>query len=668
MKKIFLLAALALTMAACSNEDNITEQPAEVRGIPFSATITTGGATRALSGPDNTTKVITATWAENEEVALVYEVGGETKVTKATVSAVSDGTDGKTVGTATITATLDANVTNGTNVTLIYPYSMVETSGTNIGKLKDNAFTGQNGALTGDGSISKNYDLRQGKGKIYYNGTDAATLKDNVAMASQIAIWKLTTKKDLGSGSSEDLSVTKFSAFANGYSAQATFTSTANVFYLAVPAGTSGLTFLATGANASTTYIYNKASVTLNASTYYESTVTLTQQNTRTISDTDGEVELKDGDVVSGTGGTNTKLFIADKATVTLNGLTNNSITSSLKQAGIKCLGDATIILADGTTNTLKGRYEMPAIFIPEGKTLTIRGGGTLIADNTGAGTNAAGIGGGDEPCGNIVIEGGTITAKASYGAGIGGGGNGKSCGTITISGGTITATGDGFAAGIGSGDSGTCGDIAIRGGTVTATGGGHAAGIGSGTNGTCVNITISGGTVTATGGDYAAGIGSGEAYNASITCGDITISGGTVTATGGVHAAGIGSGYGGEDEYDNPYVSSCGAITISSGTVKATGGNGAAGIGSGVKGKFKSITIGSSITSVTATRSNDDSNVPIGKGDNDQGSGSITIDDETIRDAMTKGTAALPAFTNLKVEITDGASFTNGTWTITKK
>lgn len=668
MKKIFLLAALALTMAACSNEDNITEQPAEVRGIPFSATITTGGATRALSGPDNTTKVITATWAENEEVALVYEVGGETKVTKATVSAVSDGTDGKTVGTATITATLDANVTNGTNVTLIYPYSMVETSGTNIGKLKDNAFTGQNGALTGDGSISKNYDLRQGKGKIYYNGTDAATLKDNVAMASQIAIWKLTTKKDLGSGSSEDLSVTKFSAFANGYSAQATFTSTANVFYLAVPAGTSGLTFLATGANASTTYIYNKASVTLNASTYYESTVTLTQQNTRTISDTDGEVELKDGDVVSGTGGTNTKLFIADKATVTLNGLTNNSITSSLKQAGIKCLGDATIILADGTTNTLKGRYEMPAIFIPEGKTLTIRGGGTLIADNTGAGTNAAGIGGGDEPCGNIVIEGGTITAKASYGAGIGGGGNGKSCGTITISGGTITATGDGFAAGIGSGDSGTCGDIAIRGGTVTATGGGHAAGIGSGTNGTCVNITISGGTVTATGGDYAAGIGSGEAYNASITCGDITISGGTITATGGVHAAGIGSGYGGEDEYDNPYVSSCGAITISSGTVKATGGNGAAGIGSGVKGKFKSITIGSSITSVTATRSNDDSNVPIGKGDNDQGSGSITIDDETISDAMTGGTAALPAFTNLKVEITDGASFTNGTWTITKK
>ncbi len=660
MKKIFLLAALALTMAACSNEDNITEQPAEVRGIPFSATITTGGATRALSGPDATTKVITATWAENEEVALVYEVSGETKVTKAIVKTVSDGTDGKTAGTATINATLDANVTNGTNVTLIYPYSMVNTSGTNIGKLKDNAFTGQNGALTGDGSISKNYDLRQGQGKIYYNGTDAATLKENVTMASQICIWKLTTK----SGGSA-LKVTKFDVYFGGATASASISgSGSNELYMAVPAGNTGLTFLATAADG--TYVYSKADVTLTPSTYYESEVSLTKQNTRTISDTDGEVTLDDGDIVSGTGGGNTVLKIADKATVTLNGLTNNNITGNQKQAGIKCLGDATIILADGTTNTLKGRWEMPAIFIPEGKTLTIRGGGTLIADNTGAGTNAAGIGGGNEPCGNIVIDGGTITAKASYGAGIGGGGNSHSCGTITISGGTVNATG-GNASGIGSGDSGTCGDIAIRGGTVNATGG-NASGIGSGKNGTCGNITISGGTVTATGGDYAAGIGSGEAYNASITCGDITISGGTVTATGGNDAAGIGSGSGGEDEYDNPYVSSCGAITISSGTVNATGGNRAAGIGSGVKGKFKSITIGSSITSVTATRSNDYSNVPIGKGDNDQGSGSITIDDETISDAMTGGTAPLPAFTNLKVEKTDGASFTNGTWTITKK
>ena len=625
MKKIFLLAALALTMAACSNEDNITEQPAEVRGIPFSATITTGGATRALSGPDGENK-IQAAWATGEHVALVYEVGGTTIVTDAEVTKQTD-------NSATINATLDANVTNGTNVTLIYPYSMVETSGTNIGKLKDNAFTGQNGALTGDGSISAKYDLRQGTGKITL-ATTPATLKENVAMSSQIAIWKLTTKK---SSDDSDLSVTKFDVYFGGATASASFAS-ANAFYMAVPAGTGSLTFKATDANG--TYVYSKAGVTLNVSTYYESEVSLTKQKVvDPITSESGEVTLYDGDIVSGTGGANTKLFIASGATVTLNGVTNINCTKKYA-AGIECNGDATIILADGSTNEFRAHWERAAVYVHSGSTLTIRGGGKLIADNTGNDANGAGIGGTyNDDCGNIVIEGGTITAKGSNtSVGIGGG-NGHSCGIITILGGSITATGGVYAAGIGSGRNGTCGDI-----------------------------TISGGTVTATGGDCAAGIGSGEAYNASITCGDITISGGTVTATGGVYAAGIGSGYGGEDEDYNPYVSSCGAITISSGTVNATGGNDAAGIGSGVKGKFKSITIGSSITSVTATRSNDGSNVPIGKGDNDKGSGSITIDDETISDAMTKGTAPLPAFTNLKVEITDGASFTNGTWTITKK
>lgn len=567
MKKIFLLAALALTMAACSNEDNITEQPAEVRGIPFSATITTGGATRALSGPDNTTKVITATWAENEEVALVYEVGGETKVTKATVSAVSDGTDGKTVGTATITATLDANVTNGTNVTLIYPYSMVETSGTNIGKLKDNAFTGQNGALTGDGSISKNYDLRQGKGKIYYNGTDAATLKDNVAMASQIAIWKLTTKK---SSDNSDLSVTKFDVYFGGATASASITSGATEFYMAVPAGKTGLAFLATAADG--TYVYSKADVTLAPSKYYESEVKLTKQTTRAISDTNEEVTLNDGDIVSGTGGGNTVLKIADKATVTLNGLTNNSITKDADIAGIECLGDATIILADGSTNTLKGRWWHPAVFIHEGKTLTIRGGGKLIADNTDNGGEGAGIGGG---CmyhgGNIVIEGGTITAKGSN-----------------------------TSAGIGGGEDGTCGAITITGGMVNATGGAVAAGIGSGNEGTSGNITIGGSaSVTATGGDYAAGI------------------------------------------------------------------------GSGCSGKFESINITSGITSVIAKRVNVSDNAPVGKGYPDQGSGTVTISDQTLTDRQQIGLDEMPAsfagVTVVKSDYVSSDPWTFKTLTITK-
>ena len=194
------MVALGLLMGACTTDDITTEQPAENgKGIPFTATLSNGGsATRALSGPDDS-NVITATWAMNEHVALVYKVGDETKVTDAEVTAVSDGTDGKTKGTATISATLDAGVTNGTDVTLIYPFSAVnQTEGDDYGKIKTDVFEGQTGELTprttpDDTSISEKYDLRIGTGKISL-ATTPASLKENVTMDSQIAIWKLTFK------------------------------------------------------------------------------------------------------------------------------------------------------------------------------------------------------------------------------------------------------------------------------------------------------------------------------------------------------------------------------------------------------------------------------------------------------------------------------------------
>ena len=686
------MAALALLMTACNNDDNISnDQPAEARGIPFTATISTGGSpTRALSGPDGS-NVISATWATGEHVALVYKVGDATKVTDATVTAVDNGSGQKM---ATLTATLDENVTTGTDVTLIYPYSAVDqTEGASYGKVKTDVFAHQLGTVA---DISTNCDLRQGTGKLTL-ATGSATLKENVTMDSQIAIWKLSLKKDATTA----LTATKLDAYFGGMTASATVTGGTSEYYMAVPAGSSGLTFIATAADGS--YIYNStADVTLTASTYYQSTVTLTKQTTRTIASGDGEVTLNDGDVVTGTGGANTQLKIANGATVTLAGLTNNSITKNESIAGIECEGDATIILADGSINKLKGKWSSPAIYIHENKKLTIRGGGVLNAD----GDDAAGIGGGYYAnCGNIVIEGGNITAKG-YGlaAGIGGGECGL-CGTITISGGTITATGGGEAAGIGSGYAyqakNTCGDITISGGIINATGGAYAAGIGSGnayeaentcgaitisgsaqvtamggdeaagigsghaneaqntcgaitisgsaqvtaTGGdegagigsghaheaenTCGAITISGGIVEATGGDFAAGIGNGNAHEAENTCGAITISGGTVKAVGKEYAAGIGTGS--RNGADKNGV--CGAITISGGIVEATGGDFAAGIGSGYYGKFTSISIVSGIISVTAT-SGGEYYAPIGRGEGFQGTGTegnVTIDGTAI-------------------------------------
>ena len=210
--------------------------------------------------------------------------------------------------------------------------------------------------------------------------------------------------------------------------------------------------------------------------------------------------EAKNGDVLTGTLGANVKISIANGATVTLNDVNiNGSGTwTGGNYAGINCEGNATIILKG--SNTVKGFYKVyPGIHVPEGKTVTIKGDGSLTASSNGS---AAGIGGGGAfgigylSCGNIVIEGGNITANAGrISAGIGGGYK-ASCGNITIKGGTVNAKGGEFASGIGSGREGSCGNITITNGvtSVTASKGDYAPhSIGSGYQGSCGTVTIGG-------------------------------------------------------------------------------------------------------------------------------------------------------------------------------
>ena len=286
-------------------------------------------------------------------------------------------------------------------------------------------------------------------------------------------------------------------------------------------------------------YTLEKPGITFDNGKYYEITAKLTKQTTIDLSTVTTDITVPDGFTLTGTLNGAHKISIADGATVTLDNVTIEGIYSDWYQyAGITCLGDATIILKDGTTNTVNGNdggYPGIQAGVAE-KTLTITGTGSLSAASTGSG---AGIGSGygsERACGNIIIEGGTITATTagSYGAGIGSGDNGV-CGTITISGGTITATGGYKAAGIGGGESSSCGNISITGGTITATGGNFAAGIGSGCaaenkSASCGTITITSGVtrVTATKGDGAPNsIGKGTAENnATNTCGTVTIGG----------------------------------------------------------------------------------------------------------------------------------------------
>ena len=54
----------------------------------------------------------------------------------------------------------------------------------------------------------------------------------------------------------------------------------------------------------------------------------VTAQNTITLETTTGELTLNDGDVLTGTGGANTHVTIADGASVTLSGVTITAISN----------------------------------------------------------------------------------------------------------------------------------------------------------------------------------------------------------------------------------------------------------------------------------------------------------------------------------------------------
>lgn len=187
------------------------------------------------------------------------------------------------------------------------------------------------------------------------------------------------------------------------------------------------------------------------------------------LSSVTADVTANDGDVLTGTT-SEYKVTIADGATVTLSGVTIS--TGAANSHCIKCSGSATIILADGTTNTLTCTQNYSTALRPGGTstTLTIQGTGTLKAQS---GWRSAGIGavsdaggGGTASCGDIVIEGGTIEAKGgSYSAGIGSTWD-RSCGDITIASSVkcVSATkGSGADHCIGKGV-GSCGKVTIGG------------------------------------------------------------------------------------------------------------------------------------------------------------------------------------------------------------
>ena len=667
LEYIFALCLIAaFSLASCSRMEDIPDNAQEIQQpaeIAFTATLAPKGEnpqSKAItSGKDSNGKdILNVAWAEGEQVAVYYQ---KTDNSYATATATVGTPNGD--GSASITATLtDAK---GGTAQFVYPATLANTTGDiDVSKLMT-----QYGRLNGiANSISEKFDAATGTGTITVSGSEAS-VSGSVTMTNRVCICKfLLTVYTVGlnntftqlyqmnddltinDGDGHTYTIKSTKEWTDGISAPDAgnpgFGTDDDIYVAMLPITNKPLTLSATYKDKN--YTLTTKPGTLAAGKFYRNVpVTMQLENLEITGDITQTLTVPDGMTVT----VNDASFnvtsapairLGDNSTLILKG--TNTVSATYANA-IQCDGNATIDF-QSTTNTITAETAAnKGIQIADGKSLNITGSGSAAVSGgidlqSSASLKFNGQAASHDiyiPDATTLSAGGitvgstiTIADDASFtlswttlnvtsGPGIQCSGNA----TLILDGAnSVTTTAEYYPA-ILPGGRGTTLNI-MGSGSVTATGGLAAAGIGSGSlssgSNTCGSILIRSGTITAIGGDYGAGIGSG--YVAF--CGNITISGGTVTAKGGNYGAGIGSGHGSS----NNDASTCGHITISGGTVTATGGIAAAGIGSGQFGKFASINITDRIASVKATDRGISDSVPIGKGNNDMGSGSVTVDD----------------------------------------
>ena len=255
MKKVFGIAALLLALAACNKETEITpvEQPSDSKGITITATLAPKTAdTKAVAdGGDNK---ITVTWAENEKIAILYEVSGTRYAAEATIKTVNAS------GTATIEFTVVSGTPDNTACTLVYPYSAAKDDKSGV---KDAATL----LSVQDGTLNANLDVRVGAGTIRTTtpGLDVTTQPE-----AQFAIFKFTL-----SGPSIDAThplVIKDNA-SNKTITTVTPASTATSVFVAMPAAASKA-YKFVVITADNKYI-KSGTATIEAGKYYQTPLTM---------------------------------------------------------------------------------------------------------------------------------------------------------------------------------------------------------------------------------------------------------------------------------------------------------------------------------------------------------------------------------------------------------
>lgn len=456
------MAALAIVgamMSSCAEEIEVAQPANTDKTVMVKTTVSLdeNATTRALTSNGE------KTFAVGEQIAVIYE-----NTSNQTVKAVSEALAPGDIDTDnTHKATFSVPLTNpkpSGNVRYVYPASRAAATIATDAAVDGNATINYAALATQDGtfaSLANDLDLA-----TTFDGTltESGTLPATASLVNPLTIGKFTIKNSGGTDITSSITGLNISDGTNTYVVSREAAD--GPIYVAMQPITSTQTVAVNVTDGTNHYTKTVTEdYALVASNIYDIAVTINSTPGANLSAVTADYIAKNGEVLTGTLGSNVKISIADGATVTLNGVTingngDNEDDGNYQWAGITCKGDATINIEG--TNIVKRFYkDYPAIQAgPAGKTLIIGGTGSLTA--TG-GNYGAGIGSSyDSTCGDITINGGTIIASSRWsGAGIGTGLSGT-CGNITINGGNITASSGSLGSAIGSGNSGKFGNITI--------------------------------------------------------------------------------------------------------------------------------------------------------------------------------------------------------------
>ena len=257
MRKVIGMFAVLLALAGCNKAETDFQSEEKAEGITITATLAAKTApTKAVA--DNGDNKITATWAKDEKIAILYEVSEKKHVAQANVDAV----DGES-GSATISFTVKSGTPDNTPCTLVYPASAARHDHTGV---KDASVL----LSAQDGTLNANLDVRVGAGTIQ---TATPGLEVTTQPVPQFALFSFTVNNADGSATVNVKPLTITIEAQNYVITPASATST---LYAALPAISSqAVSFSALGSDGRT-YEAAYPGISFTAGYFYRSVLKMT--------------------------------------------------------------------------------------------------------------------------------------------------------------------------------------------------------------------------------------------------------------------------------------------------------------------------------------------------------------------------------------------------------